>query len=112
MHIHIKPFRFSLSKKNINLKQGKKCEEQTQKGCRSSILILGISFLGQASSSPTPNPSQLCHNQITTQEKNQLCILGFLVRVDVYPIHLHLKNFMGIHKPYFSHDSFDKFIAL
>ena len=47
----------------------KKCEEQTQKGCRSSIPILGIPLLGQASSSLTPNPSQICHYQITTQEK-------------------------------------------
>ena len=38
MHIHMKPFRFSFSK-NIKPKQGKKCEEQTQKGCRSLILI-------------------------------------------------------------------------
>ena len=91
MHIHIKPFRFSLSNKiqNRNL------------------------FLGQASSSPTPNPSQICHNQRTDQEKkNQLCIPRFLVRADVYPIHLHLKNFLGILETYFSHNFFIKMIAI
>ena len=37
------------------------------------------------------------------KKNNQLCILGFLVRADVYPIHLHLKNFMGTLEPYFCH---------
>ena len=46
------------------------------------------------------------------KKKNQLCILGFLVRVDVHTIHLHLKNFMGTHEPYFAYDSFNKMIAL
>ena len=95
------------------MKQGRKCEEQTQKGCSSSIPILRILFLGQDSSSQTPIPSQICHYERTTPEKKkQLCILGFLVRVDVYPIHLHLKNFMGTHEPYFSHASFNKMIAI
>ena len=111
MLIHIKPFRFILSNKTQNRR--KKCEEQTQKGCRSSIPIIGILFLGQNSSSPTPNPSQICHYQRTTQEKkNQLFILGFLVRVNVYPIHLHLKNILGTHEPYFAHASFKKIISL
>ena len=74
MRIHIKPFRFILSKKKKNTKpkQRRKCEEQTQKGCRSSIPILRIPFLGQASLSPTPNPSQICHYQRTTQEKKSI----------------------------------------
>ena len=28
--------------------------------------------------------------------------------VDVYPIHLHLQNFLGTHEPYFSHSFFQK----
>ena len=32
--------------------------------------------------------------------------------VDVFQIHLHLKNFMGTLKPYFSLASFNKMIAL
>ena len=112
MHIHIKPFRFILSNKTQN-RNKEEVEEQTQKGCRSSIPILRIPFLGQAFSSLTPNPSQICHYQITTQEKkNQLCIQGFLVRVDVNQIHLHLKNFLGTHELYFAHASFKKIISL
>ena len=72
MHIHIKPFRFILSNKNTKPKQGRKCEEQTQKDCRSSIPILKIPFLGQDSLSPTPNPSQIYHYQSTTQEKKSV----------------------------------------
>ena len=112
MHIHINLLDLFCQTKH-KTETRKKCEEQTQKGCRSSIPILIIPFLGQSSPSPTPNPSQICHYQRTTQEeKNQLCILGFLVRVDVYPIHLHLKIFMGTHKSYFAHTSFNKMIAL
>ena len=73
MHIHIKPFRFSLSNKTKNRNKEKKCEEQTQKRCRSSIPIIGIQFLGQASLSPTPNPSKICHYKRTTQEKKISC---------------------------------------
>ena len=49
--------------------------------------------------------SQLKNNQ---RKKNQLCILGFLVRIDIYPIHLHLKKFLGAHEPYFAYDSLKK----
>ena len=35
-----------------------------------------------------------------------------LVRVDVYPILLHLKNFLGVHEPYFAHAFFNNIIAL
>ena len=72
MHIRKKPVRFILSNKTQNRKQGRKCGEQTQNGCRSSIPILRIPFLGQASPSPTPNPSQICHYQRTTQEKKSV----------------------------------------
>ena len=58
MHIHIKPLRFIFSNKIQNTKR----------------LSLFDSYpwnpvLGQDSSSPTPNPSQICHNQRTAQEK-------------------------------------------
>ena len=112
MHIQIK-FLYLFFQTKHKTKTRNKCEEQTKKGCHSSISILGISFLGQASSLPTPNPSQICHNQRTIQEKKkQLCILGFLVRIDVYPIHLQLKNFTGTHEPYFTHTTFNKMISL
>ena len=56
------------------------------------------------------------HKYVTIKEQpkkeNLLCILGFLVRVDVYPIHLHLKKLFGTHEPYFSLDSFKKIIFL
>ena len=72
MHIHIKPFRFILSNKTQNRNKEGSVKKKTQKGCRSSIPILEIPFLGQYSSSPTPNPSQICHYQRTPQEKKSV----------------------------------------
>ena len=93
------------------LEVGKRDLEQTKK-------IVVLQFMSSESqpqlgfsSSLTPNPSHIFHNQRITKE-NHLCILGFLVKVDVYPIHLHLPNFMGIIEPYFAHTSFKKIIAL
>ena len=60
------------------------------------------------------NPQSITNMSLSKnnpRKKNQLCILGFLVMIDVYPIHLHLQNFMGTHESYFSHASFNKIIA-
>ena len=70
--------------------------------------VLGSSFLVTNPKSIT-NMSQLKNNP---RKKNQMCILGFLVKVVVYPILLRLQNFLGTHEPYFSHASFNKMMAL
>ena len=110
MHIHIKHFRFILSNKTQNRNK----EGSVKNKPKRLSLLDSYSWnpVLQVSSSPTPNPSQICHYQRTTQEKNKLCILGFLVGVDVYPIHLHLKNFTWTLEPYFSHASLKKMIGL
>ena len=68
MHIHIKPFRFILSNKTQNRNKEGSVKNKPKKVVALMIPILIIPFLGQASSSPTPNPSQICHYQRTTQE--------------------------------------------
>ena len=112
MHIHIKPFRFILSNKTQNQNKERSVKNKPKKvlslfDSYSHNPVLGPSFLVT-----NHNSSQICHYQRTTKEKpkkkNQLCILGFLVRVDVYPIHLHLKIFLGTHEPYFAYASFNK----
>ena len=82
--------------------------------------VVILRFLSSESCSwvKLPRHQPLIHHKYVTikeqpkKEKNQLCILGFLVRVDVYPILLHLKIFLGTHEPYFSHYFFKKMIAL
>ena len=101
MHIHIKPFRFILSNKTQNRNKEGSVKTQNQKGSWVKL----------------PRHQPLIHHKYVTikeqpKKKNQLCILGFLVRVDVYPIHLHLKNILGTHEPYFSHSSLNKMLAL
>ena len=112
MHIHIKPFRFILSNKTQN--QNK---EGSVKNKPKKVVALRFLFSKARSWVKIPRHQPLIHHKYVTikeqpKKKNQLCILGFLVRVDVYLIHLHLKNFLGTHEPYFVHASFKKMIAL
>ena len=94
MHIHIKPFRFILSKKkNTKPKQGRSVKNKPKK-------VVGLRFLSSESRSwvKGPHHQPLIHHKYVLsknnpRKKNQFCIIGFLVRVDVYPIHLHLKIF-------------------
>ena len=110
MHIHIKPFRFILSIKT-QPKQG------SVKKKPKKVVALRFLFSESRSWAKIPRHQPLIHYKYVTikeqpKKKNQLCILGFLVRVDVYPIYLHLKNILGIHEKYFSHASFKKMISL
>ena len=112
MHIHIKPFRFILSNKTQNQNKEGSAKNKPRK-------VVALRFLFSESHSwiNLPRHQPLIHHKYFTikeqpKKKNQLCILGFLVRVDVYPIHLRLKNFMGTHEPYFSHTSFNKMMSL
>ena len=112
MHIHIKPFRFILSNKTQN-----RNKEGSMKKKPKKVVTLRFLFLESHSWVNLPRHQPLIpHKYVTIKEqpkkKNQLWILEFLVMVDVYPIHLHLQNFLGTHEPYFAHDSFNKMISL
>ena len=112
MHIHIKPFRFSLSNKTQNRNKERSVKHKPKK-----VVALRFLFSESRSWVKLPRHQPIIHHKYVTikeqpKKKYQLCIQGFLVRVDVYPIHLHLKNFLGIHKPYFVHTSFKKMIDL
>ena len=112
MHIQIKPFRFILSNKTQN-----RNKEGSVKNKPKKVVALRFLFLESRSWFKLPRHQPLIHHKYVTikekpKKKYQLCILGFLVRVDVYPIHLHLKIFLGKHEPYFSHNSFKKMISL
>ena len=113
MHIHIKPFRFSLLNKTQNRNKERSVKNKPKK-------VVALRFLSSESRFwvNLPRHQPLIHKKYVTikeqpkRKKNQLCILGFLVRVDVYPIHLHLKNILGTYEPYFAHTSFKKMISL
>ena len=112
MHIHLKPFRFILSNKTQNQNKEGSVKNKPKK-------VVALRFLSSESCYRVKIPCHqplIHHKYVTIKEqpkkKNKLCILGFLIRVDVYPIHLHLKIFFGIHEPYFSYDSFKKIISL
>ena len=112
MHIHIKPFRFILSNKIQN-----RNKEGSVKNKPKKVVALRFLFLEACSWVKIPRHQSLIHHKYVTikeqsKKKNQLSILGFLVRVDVYLIHLYLKNFLGTHEPYFVHASFKKMIAI
>ena len=112
MHIHIKPFRFILSNNTQNQNKEGSVKNKPKK-------VVALQFLSSESHSWVKLPCHqplIHHKYVTTKEhpkkKNKLCILGFLVKIDVYPIHLHLKNFLGTHEPYFAHASYKKMISL
>ena len=112
MHIHIKPFRFILSNKTQN-----RNKEGSVKNKPKKVVALRFLFSKARSWVKISRHQPLIHHKYVTikeqpKKKNQLCILGFLVRVDVYLIHLHLKNFLGTLEPYFVHASFKKMISL
>ena len=112
MHIHIKPFRFILSNKTQNRNKEGSVKNKSKKAVSLRFLLLE-----SRSWVKLPRHQPLIHHKYVTikeqpKKKNQLCILGFLVRVDVYQIHLHLKNFMRTHEPYFAHASFKTMIDL
>ena len=99
MHIHIKPFRFCLSNKTQNRNKERSVKNKPKK-------VVSLQFLFSESRSwvNLPHHQPLIHHKYVTikeqpKKKNSLCILGFFVRVDVYPINLHLKNFLGTHEP-------------
>ena len=108
MHIHIKPFRFILSNKTQN-----RNKEESMKKKPKKVVVLQFLFTKSRSWVKLSHHQPLIHHKYVTikeqpKKKNQLCILGFLVRVDVYSIHLHLKNFLGTHEPYFAYASLKK----
>ena len=113
MHIHIKPFRFSLLNETQNRNKERSVKNKPKK-------VVALRFLSSESRFWVKIPlyQPLIHHKYVTikeepkKKKNQLCILGFLVKVDIYQIHLHLKNFLGTHEPYFAHAFFNKMIAL
>ena len=112
MHIHIKPFRFILSNKTQN-----RNKEGSVKNKPKKVVALRFLFLESRSWVKVHCHEPLIdHKYVTIKEqpkkKNQLCILGFFVKVDIYPIHLYLQNFLGTHEPYFPHTLFKKIIAL
>ena len=112
MHIHIKPFRFILSNKTQNQNKEGSVKNKPKKVVALRFLFSKFRYLVKI-----PRYQPLIHHKYVTikeqpKKKNQLCILGFLVKVDVYPIYLHLKKFLGIHEPYFAHASFKKMISL
>ena len=87
MHIHIKPFRFSLSNKTQN-----RNKERSVKNKPKKVVTLPFLFAESHSWVNLPRHQPLIHHKYGTikdqpKKKNQLCILGFLVRVDLYPIH-------------------------
>ena len=112
MHIHIKPFRFSL----LNKTQNRNKERSVKNKPKKVVAFLFLSLESHSWVNILHHQPIIHHKYVTIKEqpkkKNQLWILGFLVRVDVYPIHLHFQNFLGTHEPYFSHNSFKKMIAL
>ena len=92
MHIHIKPFRFILSNKTQN-----RSKEGSVRNKPKKVVALRFLFLDSLYWVKLPRHQPLIHHKYVTikeqpkKKKKQLCILGFLVRVDVYLIHLHLK---------------------
>ena len=112
MRIHIKHFRFILSNKTQNRNKEGSVKNKPKK-------VVALRFLLSKSHSwvKLPRHQPLIHHKYVTikeqtKKNNQLCILGFLVRVDVYPIHLHLKIFLETHEPYFSYASFKRMITI
>ena len=107
MNIHIKPFRFILLNKTQNRNKEGSAKNKIKKVVALRFQFSGIPFLVKL----PHHQSLIFHKYVTIKEqpkkKNKLCILGFLVRVHVYPLHIHLKNFMGTHETYFSHASFN-----
>ena len=112
MHIHIKPFRFSLSNKTQN-----RNNEGSVKNKPKKVVALRFLFSESHSWVNISRHQPLIHKKYVTikeqpKKKSQLCIIGFLVRVDAYPIHLHLQKIVGTYETYFSHDFLKKMIAL
>ena len=112
MHIHIKPFRFILSNKTQNRNKERSVKNKPKK-------VVALRFLFSESHYWVKLPRHqplINHKYVTIKEqpkKKKLVVHSrILVRVDVYPIHLHLKNFMGTHEPYFYNTSFKKMISL
>ena len=112
MHIHIKPFRSILSNKTQNRNKKGSVKNKPKK-------VVALRSLSSESHSwvKIPFHQPLIHHKYVTikeqpKKKNQLCILRFLVRVDVYLIHLHFQIFLRTHEPYFAHYSFKKMISL
>ena len=112
MHIHIKPFRSILSNKTQNQNKKGSVKNKPKK-------VVALLFLSSESHYwvKIPFHQPLIHHKYVTikeqpNKKNQLCILRFLVRVDIYPIHLHFQFFLGTHELYFAHSSFNKMISL
>ena len=106
--IHIKLFIFILSNKTQN-----RNKEGSVKNKPKKDVALRFLFSESHSWVKLPRHQPLIHHKYVTikeepKKKNQLCILRFLVRVDVYPMHFHLQNFLGTHEPYFSYASFKK----
>ena len=90
MHIHIKPFRFILSNKTKN-----RNKEGSVKNKPKKVIALRFLFSESCYWVKLPRHQPLSHHKYVTikeqpKKKNQSRILGLLVRVDVYPIHLHL----------------------
>ena len=85
MHIHIKPFRFILSNKTQNRNM-----EGSVKNKPKNVVALQFIFSKSCSLVKLPRHQPLIHhNYVTIKEqpkKKKLCILGFLVKVEVYPI--------------------------
>ena len=95
MHINIKPFRFIFPNKTQN-----RNKEGSVKNKPKKVVALRFLFSKSRYWVKISRHQPLIHHKYVTikekpKKKNQLCILGFLVRVDVYPIHLHLKKFWG-----------------
>ena len=83
MHIHIKPFRFILSNKTQN-----RNKEGSVKNKPKKLVALRLLFLEFHSWVNISRHQPLNHHKYVTikeqpKKKNQLCILGVLVRVDV-----------------------------
>ena len=93
---------------------------ETREGLKNKLKkVVALRFLSSESRSwvKIPRHQPLIHKKMSQsknnpRKKNQLCILGFLVRVDVYQMLFHLKIFIGTHEKYFSHASFKKMIAI
>ena len=91
MHIHIKPFRFILSNKIEN-----RNKEESVKNKPKKVVALLFLFSKSRFWVKLPRHQPIIHHKYVTikeepKKKNLLCILGFLVRVDVYPMNIHLK---------------------
>ena len=110
MKILYQHFRFD-DKINTTPKKEEKHEEQTKRVVNSCIIFFESRFLLRFY-----DQQPLIHQKYVTikeqTKKNQSCMLGFLVRVDFYPIYLHLKKFLETNEPYFTQTSFKKIIAL